>query len=104
LAVHLGDTALPEHVLAFIERFNFGAASIALHKTTTLGASYGSYQERAEIRRRRGFISTKDLERDRFPDAIHHIKIFKNDVGQARVFYKYTPEAGSIRFLKNVKR
>jgi hypothetical protein len=103
LAAHVGDNALPEHVLAFIERFNFGPASIAIHKTTPLGPGYGSFEERAEIRRRRGFISTKDLERDRFPDAIHHVKVFKNDAGQARVFYKYTPEAGSIRFLKNVK-
>lgn len=103
LSAHVGDGALPEHVLAFIERFNFGAKSIAIHRTTPLGPTAYTEDERTELRRSKGFISTKDLERDKYPDAIHHVKVFKNDVGQARVFYKYTPEAGSIRFLKNVK-
>jgi hypothetical protein len=103
LAKLVGDGALPAHVLAFIDRFNLGPQSIAIHNTTTLGKSYGKPEERAEIRRRRGFIGATALEKDRFPRAIHHIKIFKNQNGQARVFYKYTPEMGSIRFLKNVK-
>jgi len=30
--------------------------------------------------------------------------MFRNDEGNARVFYKYTPEMGSVRFLKNVRR
>ena len=104
LAHLVGDGALPAHVLAFIDSFNLGPKSIAIHKTTKLGASYGNEEERNEIRRRRGFISTNALEKDRFPHAIHHVKAFRNEAGQARVFYKYTPEMGSIRFLKNVKQ
>ncbi len=104
LAEIVGDDALPAHVLAFIDRFNLGASSIAIHKTTTLGSSYGTPAERNEIRRRRGYISTNALEKNRFPKAIHHVKVFRNEKGQARVFYKYTPEMGSIRFLKNVGR
>jgi hypothetical protein len=104
LAELVGDDALPAHVLAFIAKFNFGPESIAIHKTTELGSSYGTAKERAEIRRRRGFIATNALEKERFPHAIHHIKVFRNKAGQARVFYKYTPEMGSIRFLKNVKK
>jgi hypothetical protein len=103
LAELVGEGALPAHVLAFVDSFNLGPNSIALHKTTALGRSYGSEEERNEIRRRRGFISTNALEKDRFPDAIHHLKVFKNESAQARVFYKYTPEMGSIRFLKNLK-
>ncbi|HEX4188942.1 MAG TPA: Z1 domain-containing protein [Solirubrobacteraceae bacterium] len=103
LAELVGDDALPDHVLAFIAQFNFGPASIAIHRTTTLGSDYGTPQERTEIRRRKGFIATNALEKDRFPEAIHHIKVFRNEAGRARVFYKYTPEAGSIRFLKNLK-
>lgn len=104
LAELVGDGALPAYVLAFMDSFNLGPDSIAIHKTTALGSKYGSDEERNEIRRRRGFISTSDLEKDRFPHAIHHVKVFKNDAGQARVFYKYTPEMGSIRFLKNLKQ
>jgi Z1 domain/SWI2/SNF2 ATPase len=103
LAELVGDDALPGHVLAFIAQFNLGAASIAIHKSTLLGSEYGK-DEGTEIRRRRGFIATNALEKDRFPDAIHHIKVFRNEAGQARVFYKYTPEAGSIQFLKKRKR
>ena len=103
LAKLVGDAALPAHVLAFIESFNLGPKSIAIHKTTALSSKYGTEEERREIRRRRGFISTNALEKDRFPDAIHHLKVFKNEADQARVFYKYTPEMGSIRFLKNLK-
>jgi hypothetical protein len=102
LAGLVGDAALPAHVLEFIDRFNLGPQSIAIHKTTALSGSYGTEEERTEIRRRRGFIATNALERERFPNAIHHIKVFKNEAGQARVFYKYTPEMGSIRFLKKV--
>lgn len=102
LAGLVGDSALPAHVLAFIEQFNSGPSSVAIHKTTLLGEGW-SIEVRREIRRSKGFIGNKEIERDRFPHAIHHIKIFKNDAGLARVFYKYTPEAGSIRFLKKTK-
>lgn len=97
----VGQGALPEHVLRFIEGFSIGTASLAVHGTTTLGATYGTEEERREIRRRRGFIATNALEKERYPNAIHHIKIFNNQDGMARVFYKYTPEAGSIKFLRN---
>lgn len=103
LAALVGDDALPEHVLAFIAQFNFGPTSIAIHKTTTLGSEYGTDEQREQIRRPKGFIATNALEKDRFPTAIHHIKVFRNEAGNARVFYKYTPEAGTIRFLKNLK-
>jgi hypothetical protein len=100
----VGDNAFPRQVLSFIEGFSLGASSIAVHKTTTLGSSYGTSDERREIRRRRGFLGTNQLEQKRFPHAIHHVKAFRNEEGRARVFYKYTPEMGSIRFLKNLGR
>lgn len=100
LAAIVGEDALPEHVNKFIEGFSRGSTSLAIHKTTLLGSSYGDEAVRDEIRRPKGFIATNALEKDRFPNAIHHIKIFKNEAGKARVFYKYTPEMGSIKFLK----
>ncbi len=100
----LGDDALPPHVLEFIHGFSLGSASIAVHPTTDLGDDYGDETVRREIRRVRGFIGANQLEKKKFPDAIHHVKIFRNQHGKARVFYKYTPEAGSIRFLRNFGR
>lgn len=100
IASIVGDNALPRHVLSFIDSFSFGNASIAVHKTSTV--NYGDEQERREIRRRRGYMATHDLEKSRFPKAIHHLKVYKNDQGLARVFYKYTPEIGTVRFLRNM--
>lgn len=101
LAKAVGDDALPEYLLGFIGEFSIGPDSVAVHKTTLLGSSYGTPDERNDIRRRRGFIAANALEKDRFPKAIHHIKIFKNEASKARVFYKYAPDVGSINFLKN---
>lgn len=100
----VGETALPWHVINFISGMNLGLNSIAIHKSTLLSNNYGTIEERTVIRRRRGFIASNALEPNRFPRAIHHIKIFRNEDGYARVFYKYTPEKDSIRFLKNVGR
>lgn len=102
IAALVGDNALPSHVLSFIEEFSFGHNSIAIHNTTLIGPTYGTPQVRNELRRRRGFISANALEKAKFPEAIHHIKLFRNDLGLARVFYKYTPEMGAIRFLKKI--
>lgn len=97
-----GESALPSHVVNFIAGMSLGPSSIAIHRSTLLSGKYGTIEERTDIRRRRGFIATNALEADRFPHAIHHIKIFRNEDGRARVFYKYAPEMGSIRFLKNI--
>lgn len=99
----LGETAFPKHVLDFIEGFSFGPQAVAIHPTTTLGPEYGDESIRSEIRRAKGFIGTNQLERSKYPHAIHHLKIFRNQQGKARLFYKYTPAAGSIRFLKNFR-
>jgi len=98
----VGDNSLPEYVLQFIEQFSpFGSNSIAIHKTTLLGDNYSS-ADTEQIIRARGFIGTGEIEKERFPEAIHHIKVFKNQDGRARVFYKYTPTIGNIRFIKNL--
>jgi len=104
LSALLGDDALPGHVLEFVRGFSLGSDSIALHETTELGATYGTEAERNDIRRVRGFIGASQLERRKYPRAIHHVKVFKNGDGMARLFYKYTPEMGAIRFLRNYGR
>jgi hypothetical protein len=102
LARLLGENAFPEYVRQFIAGFSFGPASVAIHPTTELGPTYGDETVRREIRRSRGFIGTNQLERSKYPEAVHHVMIFKNQDANARVFYKYTPEAGSVKFLRRV--
>jgi hypothetical protein len=98
----VGEDAFPSYVREFIRGFRKGDQSIAIHATTTVG--YTDETVRKEIRRTRGFIGTNQLEKAKFPKAIHHVMMFKNDEGKARVFYKYTPEMGSIAFIKNYGR
>jgi hypothetical protein len=94
----VGENAFPRHVIEFIRGFSLGDQSVAVHGTTLIGGYDATV--RAEIRRRQGFIGNNQLELTKYPKAIHHIKIFRNDEGNARVFYKYRPEADSVRFLK----
>lgn len=103
LTEYINDNGFPEYLRQFISEFSpFGNDSLAIHKTTTIGSNYES-ADVDQITRTRGFISTSDLEKVRYPKAMHHIKIFKNESGKARIFYKYTPDMGNIRFLKNMR-
>lgn len=95
----LGTERLPTYLINYIESFRpEGDNSIVVHKTSTISGYRDSAEvDRATITRTRGFMGNDQLEVDKYPDAIHHIKVFENGMGQARVFYKYQ---GRIRFLK----
>ncbi len=100
LADALDDQKLPAYLLEYINHFSpDGHKSLAIHGTGAITKYRDADQERIE--RPKGFIGTGELEQKNYPEAIHHIKIFKNANGKARVFYKYI---GNIRFLKNLKR
>jgi hypothetical protein len=80
-----------------------GADSIAVHDPKSI-AGYADKPgeiDKATITRTRGFIGDPQLEKGTYPNAIHHINIFYNNIGRARVFYKYE---GNIRFLKTPKK
>jgi hypothetical protein len=100
----LGDDAVPRYLIEYIENFcPQGDQSLAIH----LPISIANYTEKdgemdkGTITRRKGFIGKNQMEIAKYPDAIHHINIFYNDAGRARVFYKYN---GSVRFLKTAMR
>jgi hypothetical protein len=100
LAALVGVESLPEYLLDFINGFMpYGEESLVIHATSGL-ENYSS-ADIENIQRAKGFMAANTLERSKYPHAIHHIKIFKNPSSKARVFYKYTPEIGNIRFLKN---
>jgi len=96
----LGDQKLPGYLLEYIKHFSpHGHKSVAAHGTVTITKYKDADQDR--IQRPKGFIGTPELEQKKYPEAMHHIKIFKNAQGRARVFYKYV---GSIRFIKNLTK
>lgn len=71
--------------------------SLAIHKASSIQGQ-GSGTDQKMIRRVKGFIGRSQLEAQRFPNAVHHVKVFHNGKGKARVFYKNT---GSAQFVQN---
>ncbi len=104
LAELLGKNCLPGYLINYIESFcPAGDKSVAVHPPMSM-AGYtdkDGEMDKATITRTKGFIGKSQMEVTKYPDAIHHINIFYNDAGKARVFYKYE---GSIRFLKTGKK
>ncbi len=95
----LGSNKLPQYLIDYIENFLPSAdSSIAIHKPKSIaGYKDNETVDKENIVRARGFIGLRELEVEKYPEAIHHINILFNDAGKARVFYKYQ---GNIRFLK----
>jgi len=95
----LGEVSLPSYLISYIESFcPIGDDSIAVHLPRSIaGYTDNEGTDKATITRSKGFIGASEMELVKFPDAIHHINIFYNDSGKARIFYRYR---GNIRFLK----
>lgn len=100
----LGKRCLPDYLINYMENFcPAGPESIAVHSPKSI-AGYADKPgeiDKGTITRTKGFIGDPQLEKSKYPNAIHHIIIFYNDSGRARVFYKYE---GSIRFLKTPRK
>lgn len=104
LAQHFGGGVFPAHLRDFIlqsspdpERF------VALHPASSIdGYAPGEVGlDKDRIERRKGFMGTNQLEKQKYPHAIHHLKVFYNAAGKGRLFYKFI---GSIQFVKNLGR
>lgn len=94
----LGNKAMPQYIIDYVQSFMPGGnESIAIHKSALV---YSSANQET-IERAKGFIGTPQLEKGKFPNAMHHFKIFHNKESRARIFYRYV---GNITFLKNLRR
>lgn len=102
LRKELGDSKLPPHLIGFIESFSpDGPNSLAIHLSRSIKGYKDAEQE--NISRPKGLIGGPELEKTKFPHAIHHIKIFYNTNKKARIFYKFIGIDGA-KFLKNFKK
>ncbi len=98
LAAALGDDVFPSYLKEYILRNPVGSTkSIYVFPT---GAVFPGMtdEEKKYITRRQGFLTIR--QSDKKAGALHFLRIFKNDAGKARLFYKFD---GSIQFLQNVK-
>jgi hypothetical protein len=101
LATILGDTAFPIYLRRYIERTTAkDDASIAIHKSSDI-AGYRDEPgtDKELVVRKKGFFGKSQMEQERFPRAIHHLRVFHNAGGNARLFYKFV---GSVQFITNV--
>lgn len=93
----LGDENFPSHLLDFISNFlPNGDDSVVLHELFKIDSSYKTANA-GEITRDKGLMGTNQLERTSFPRAIHHLKIFENSRGEARLYYRYAPNPADVR-------
>lgn len=99
LAQEIGPNGLPLFLVDYLRKeLQRAPGSLAIHTSTSI-EGYGKSANLAAISRARGFLGEPQLERKKFPDAKHHIKVLYNGNGKARVFYKN--EAGA-QFVENV--
>ncbi len=96
----IGEVSLPSYLINFIKNFSPDSDdSLAIHKSVSI-ERYDDANHK-NISRQKGLIGKRDLELDKYPHAIHHIKVFFNSDNKARVFYRYV---NNVKFLKNLKK
>jgi uncharacterized protein (DUF4415 family) len=96
LAKEIGEESIPTFLREYVKEFSpAGKGSVAIHASNSI-ENYGD-ANKGDISRTKGLIGKSDREEQRFPQAIHHFKIFFNAQGKARLFYRYH---GSISFLR----
>jgi hypothetical protein len=97
----IGNDALPQFLIDYIETVApDGSNLLAIHTSSSI-AGYGESANKSSITRDKGFLGKPQLEKKKFPQADHHIKILHNDNGQAKLFYKFN---GNLQFVQNLKK
>jgi len=98
LAATIGE-ALPQFLVQYLEsQVEIEPNSLAIHTSSSI-TGYKASADQDTISRTKGFMGNPQLESAKFPNAIHHIKIFHNEKGKARVFYK---SLGGAQFVQNL--
>jgi hypothetical protein len=99
LADKLGDAAFPKYLREFILRqLSTGKQGLKVFSSAGMFPKM-SPEDKAQIQRRQGFLTIR--EGDRVENTSHFLRVFKNDDGRARLFYKFD---GSVQFIKNLKK
>jgi hypothetical protein len=95
----VGNDALPQFLIDYIKAAPGNvAASLAIHTASSIEGS--SDANKVAISREKGLMGRSQLEPKKFPDAVHHVKVFHNGAGKAKVFYKFQ---GNIQFIQNLQ-
>ena len=92
----VGESALPAFLIKYLKARAKAPGTLAIHTSSSIENLSGADQN--TISRTKGFIGKSQREEGKFPNAVHHLKIFRNAAGLAKVFYKYK---GSIQFIQS---
>lgn len=96
LAKLVGDDAFPEYLWRFIRKTSL-RLEVELEFLPTAGLYPGmTPEEKAAITRKKGMMGATQTA----GQARHFLRIYRNDAGKARLYYKFS---GSVKFLKNLR-
>jgi hypothetical protein len=96
----IGNDALPQFLIDYIQATSTNDPDLlAIHNASSI-AGYGEKANQTNISRDKGLLGNTQLELKRFPNAVHHVKVFYNSAGKAKLYYKFR---GSLQFVQNLK-
>jgi hypothetical protein len=98
----LSGDQFPDYIFEFIsEEARLADGEVCFHSASEFGSKSKSYtkEEIANIRRKKGIFSTNEFKRGSRPNARHHLKVFFNSNGKARLYYKINGHA--VKFIQN---
>lgn len=101
---HFSEKEFPPYVYNYlVQELSPKSKLISFHKPSGFGTAGSKYtpEERQTIRRTKGIFATNEYSRSELPNARHHLKVFHNGMGAARIFYKINGSA--IKFIQNRK-
>lgn len=97
------ERELPGYLHQYLRQNVQDGSTISFHKASAFGSAGSGYadEEKNLVRRKKGIFANNEFGRSERPDARHHLKIYYNDSGSARVFYKI--KNGTLKFMQNRK-
>lgn len=102
LRKNFSKNEFPDYLYSYLKHdLTSSQTDISFHTASIFGTSGSSYTEEEvkNIRRKKGIFANNEFARSERPDARHHLKIFYNKYGDARLFYKINGK--SIKFIQN---
>ena len=100
----LGKDKLPNFIIEYIlQNMPDDDKSIAIHEPKDISAFSEDTTDQENIVRSRGFIGTGELQKSKYPEAIHHIFIRYNESRKARLIYKLNSDVDKgLRYLISI--
>jgi len=95
----LGNEVLPKFLIDYLAvAIQDFPDALAIHTSASIDGYDTADQE--TISRTKGFMGKSDREERKFPSASHHIKIFYNAAGKAKLFYKCK---STMQFVQGIR-